>query len=94
MTGKSVAWRETASNQEVPEISVGKTRLRGRQNESRTARVCGPVEKDRRTGCQGVVPTVVALIASVKPAGWVSLTRKQGPVSEVMSSERTKASSV
>ncbi len=26
--------------------------------------------------------------ASGKPAGWVSLTRKQGPVSEVMSSER------
>lgn len=87
-------WRVTASNQEVPEISVGKTLLRGRQIESRTVRVCGPVEKDRRTECQGVVPTVISLTASGKPPGWVSLTRKQGPESEVMSCERTKAWSV
>jgi len=66
---ESVLRRETASNQQVPEISVGKTRLRGRQNESCTARVCGPVEKERRTGCQGVVPTVVSLTASGKPPG-------------------------
>src|SRR5207244_5979636 len=82
---QSLHSRVTESSQKLPEISMGKIRPRGRQREIRTDCVSGPVEKDRLTGCHLVVPTVVSLIASANPPCWVSLTRKPGPLVEVMS---------
>ncbi len=68
---------------------MGKTRLRGRQTETRTACVCGPAENFSVTVCQGVLPTVVSVEASRQLGQSGSVTRKRGPLSEVMSLLRT-----
>ena len=68
---------------------MGKTRLRGRQTETRTAGVCGPAENLSVTLCQGVVPSVVSVQASKQLRQSGSVTRKRGPLSEVMSLLRT-----
>ena len=61
---QSVHFRETASSQKLPVISMGNSRARGRQSETRRTLVWGPVEKARRTVCQAVVPVVGGLTAS------------------------------
>src|SRR5205807_8523261 len=81
--------RETASSQKLPVISMGNSRARGRQIETRRTLVWGPVEKAKRTSRQAVVPTVAGLTASTEPACCVSVTRRQGPLGEVMPAERT-----
>src|SRR5437899_144289 len=84
--------RETASSQNSPEISVGKARLRGRQTEMCTSRALGPVEKFKVTACQRVVPIVASLETSRHSEQAGSRTRRRGPLSEVMLSDRTNAS--
>src|SRR5712692_562795 len=84
--------RETASSQNSPEISVGKVRLRDRQTEMCTSRVLGPVEKFKGTACQPVVPIVDSLETSKHSEQAGSRTRRRGPLSEVMLSDRTNAS--
>ena len=88
------ACTETLSTQKLPEISMGKVRLRGRQTETRTAWVCGPVANFKMTVCQGVLPTVVSVQAFKQLGQPGSVTRKRGPLSEVMSLLRTPAASV
>lgn len=68
---------------------MGKVRLGGRHTESRTAWVAAPVENFKVTKCHGVVPTVVAVEAVQQPGQAVSVTRRHGPLSEVMSLLRT-----
>ena len=68
---------------------MGKVRLRGRQTETRTAWVCGPVANFKVTVCQGVLPTVVSVQAFKQLGQPGSVTRKRGPLSEVMSLLRT-----
>jgi hypothetical protein len=80
---------ETPSSQKVPDISMGKVRLRGRHTESRTACVWAPVANFNMIMCQGVVPTVVAVETSKQLGQATSITRKRGPLSEVMSLVRT-----
>src|SRR5438128_5483425 len=58
------SFRETASSQKLPVISMGNSRARGRQSETLRTLVWGPVEKAKRTSCQAVVPTVAGLTAS------------------------------
>src|ERR1019366_3339117 len=76
---------ETASSQKLPEISMGNVRLCGRQTESRTACVCGPVVNFKVTQCQGVVPTVVSVKASKQLGQSGLVTLRRGPLSDVMS---------
>ena len=79
----------TPSSQKLPVISVGYVRPRTRKMESCTSLVSGPVQKLRVIKCQGVVPTVVSLI-TLGPLEWIgSTTWRRGPLSEVMSCERT-----
>src|SRR5437867_12846647 len=87
--GRRCSFRETASSQKLPVISMGNSRARGRQSETRRTFVCGPVEKEKRTSCQAVVPTVAGLTASTEPGCFVSVTRRQGPLGEVMPADRT-----
>src|SRR5437773_5487517 len=62
--GRRCSLRETASSQKLPVISMGNSRARGRQSETRRTLVWGPVEKAKLTWCQGVVPTVGGPTAS------------------------------
>src|SRR5947208_1051615 len=87
--GRRCSLRETASSQKLPVISMGNSRAWGRQSETRRTFVCGPVEKEKRTSCQAVVPTVASLTASTEPVCFVSVTRRQGPLGEVMPADRT-----
>src|SRR5262249_16412576 len=80
---------ETESSQKLPEMLVGYTRPRWRQTEILTASVPGPVEKATFTGCHAVVPIVAWVDTLRHEVETGSRMRTRGPLSEVMSSERT-----
>src|SRR6266481_2359303 len=84
---------ETESSQNSPPISMGKARLRGRHTESFTALVFEPVAKVISILCHGVVSSAGAVDASRHSGHFGSTTRSRGPLSEVMSCERTNAES-
>src|SRR5260370_16403832 len=73
---------------------MGNTRLRGRHTESLIACVFGPVVNVVSTLCQALVSSAAGVLTSRQVGHCASITRRRGPLSEVMSCERTKAESV
>src|SRR5260370_23181823 len=73
---------------------MGNTRLGGRHTESLIACVFGPVVNVVSTLCQALVSRAAGVLTSRQVGHCASSTRRRGPLSEVMSCERTKAESV